>query len=55
MASSKAMDLLHWAMRLVLYRHIAMVIKMASKKGGVFFIVVLLFVTMVATGAIWSE
>jgi hypothetical protein len=37
----KAMNLLHWAMHLVLYCRIAMVIKTASKAGA-FCIVVLL-------------
>jgi hypothetical protein len=32
-ASSQAMDLLHWAMRAVTYRRIAMAIKMASFAG----------------------
>jgi hypothetical protein len=35
-ASSEALDLLHQAMRAVMYRHIAMAIKMASF-AGVFF------------------
>ena len=35
-ASSKALDLPYWAMRLVLYRHIAMAIKTASKVGVCF-------------------
>jgi hypothetical protein len=33
MASSEALDLLHWAMRAVLYRRIAMAIKTASFVG----------------------
>ena len=32
-ASSEVLDILHWAMRLVLYRCIAMAIKTASKVG----------------------
>jgi hypothetical protein len=32
-ASSKAVDLLHWSMRAVTYRHINMAIKMASFVG----------------------
>ncbi len=32
-ASSEALDLLHWAMHAVTYRHIAMAIKMASFAG----------------------
>ncbi len=32
-ASSEALDLLHWAMRVVTYRHIAMAIKMAIFAG----------------------
>ena len=35
-ASSEALDHLHWVMRVVLYRHIAMAIETASKVG-VFF------------------
>jgi hypothetical protein len=32
-ASSEALDLLHWAMHTVTYRHIAMAIKMATFAG----------------------
>ena len=32
-ASSEALDLLHWAMHTVMYRHIAMAIKMAIFAG----------------------
>jgi hypothetical protein len=32
-ASSEALDLLHWVMRAVMYRHIAMAIKMATFLG----------------------
>jgi hypothetical protein len=35
-ASSEALDLLYWAMRAVLYGHIVMAIKMASKVGVLF-------------------
>ena len=35
-ASSEALDLLHWEMRAVLYRHIAMAIKTASFVGVLF-------------------
>ena len=41
------MDLPYQAMRSVLYRRIAMVIKMASK-GGVFCIIILLIVALTA-------
>ena len=56
MASMKAMNLLHRAMLTVSYRRIAMANKMASKVG-VFFIIVLLIVTLAlaAAGAIRSE
>jgi hypothetical protein len=53
-AFRKALDLLHQAMLAVSYRRIAMAIKMASKVD-VFFIVVLLIVTLVAARAIRSE
>ncbi len=36
MASSEALDLLHWAMHAVMYRCIAMAIKTASKVGAFF-------------------
>ncbi len=32
-ASSEALDLIHWAMHTVTYQHVAMVIKMARKVG----------------------
>ncbi len=35
--SSEALDLLHWAMHAVLYRHTAMAIKMTSKVGVCFY------------------
>jgi hypothetical protein len=38
-ASKVALDMLHWAMRLALHRHIAIAIEMA-RKGGAFFSVV---------------
>jgi len=53
-ASSKVMDLLHWVMRSVSYRRIAMVIEMASKEG-IFCMVVLLIVALAAAGVIQSE
>jgi hypothetical protein len=54
-AFMKAMNLLHWAMRLVLwYRRIAMAIETASKVGT-FCIVVLLIVALAAAGAIRSK
>ena len=52
-AFRKALDLLHWAMRVVWYRRIAMAIKMASKVG-VFFIVGLSIVALAAAKAIRS-
>ncbi len=36
-ASTKALDLLHWAIHAVLYRHTAVAIKMASKVGPFFY------------------
>jgi hypothetical protein len=53
-ASSEALDLLHWAMRVVLYRRIAMAIKTAN------FVVYLLIavclpVTLADAGAIRSK
>jgi hypothetical protein len=48
------MDLLHWVMRSVSYRRIAMVIEMASKEG-IFCMVVLLIVALAAAGVIQSE
>ncbi len=53
-AFMKALDLLHQAMCLVLYRRIAMAIETASKLGT-FCIVVLLIVALAAAGAIRSE
>ncbi len=53
-AFRKALDLLHLAMLPVSYWRIAMAIIMASK-GGLYFIVVLLIVALVAAGAIRSE
>jgi hypothetical protein len=53
-ASSEALELLHWVMRVVIHRLITMAIKMASKVG-VFFIVVCLPVSQVAAGAIRSK
>jgi hypothetical protein len=50
----KALDLLHRAMRSVLYHRIAVAIETASKVGT-FCIVVLLIVALVAAGAIRSE
>jgi hypothetical protein len=51
--SVKALNLLYQAMRAVAYRRIAMAIKMAGKVG-VFFIVLVLYVTPAAAGAIHS-
>ena len=53
-ASSEALDLLHRAMREVLYCCIVMAIKMASKVGA-FVIVALFAVALADAGAIWSE
>jgi hypothetical protein len=53
-AFRKALDLLYWLMRSILYRHIAMAIEMASKVG-ILCIVVLSIVTLAAAGAIQSE
>jgi hypothetical protein len=53
-ASTKALDLLYWAMRVVLYRPTAAAIKMARKVGP-FFVVVLSAVALAAAGAIWSK
>jgi hypothetical protein len=50
-ASSEALDLLHWPMHVVMYRRIAMAIKMAS----FLLIVVCLPVALAATGAIQSK
>jgi hypothetical protein len=53
-ASTKALDLLHWAMRAVSYRRTAMAIKMAIKVGQ-FFVLVLVVVALAAAGVIWSK
>jgi hypothetical protein len=53
-ASSEALDLLHWAIHTVLYRCTAAAIEMASKVGQ-FFVVVSFAVALVAAGAIWSK
>ena len=50
----KAMNLLHWVMRSVLYRHIMMATKTASKVGT-FCINVLLIVTLAAARGMRSE
>jgi hypothetical protein len=50
----KATNLLHQAMHTVYYRRIAMTIETASKVGT-FCIIVVLFVALVAAGAIRSE
>ena len=54
MASVKALNFLYQAMCAVAYRRIAMAIGMASKVK-VFFIIVVLYVTLAATGAIHSR
>jgi hypothetical protein len=53
-AFRKALDLLYWSIRSILYRHIAMAIEMASKVG-ILCIVVLSIVALAAAGAIQSE
>ncbi len=53
-ASSEALDLLHWAMRAVTYRRIAMAIKTATFYVYLL-IVVCLPVALAATGAICSK
>ena len=53
-ASNKALNLLYWAMRTVLYRRTTMAIKMASLLGT-FLVVVLFAVALAAAGAIWSK
>jgi hypothetical protein len=50
----KALDLLHRAMRMVYYRHNAITIQMAIKVG-IFCIIAVLIVALVAAGAIRSE
>jgi hypothetical protein len=54
-ASTNALDFLQWAMRAVLNRRTAAAIKMASKVGHSFFVVVLFAVALAAAGAIRSE
>jgi hypothetical protein len=53
-ASNKALNLLYWAMRVVLYHCTAMAIKMASLLVH-FFVVVLFAVALAAAGAIRSK
>ncbi len=53
-ASSKVLDILHWAIQVVWYWGIAMAIKMASKVGQ-FVVVVLFAVALAAAGVIWSK
>jgi hypothetical protein len=53
-ASNKALNLLYWAMRAVLYRRTATAFKMASLLGT-FFVVVLFAVALAAAGAIRSK
>jgi hypothetical protein len=53
---SKTLDLLHWAMRMVMYKRIAMAIETASKQvEGEFFVAVCLPVTLASAEAIQSE
>ncbi len=53
-ASSEALDLLHWAMHVVTYRRIITAIKLASF-AGVLLIVVCMPVALAAAGAIQRE
>ncbi len=53
-ASIESLDIRHWAMRAVLYRHTTTAIKMASEVGA-FFVVVVFIETMAAAGAKQSE
>jgi hypothetical protein len=53
-ASTKALDLLHQAMHVVLYQRTAVAIKMASKVGP-FFVIVLFAVALAVAGAIRSK
>ncbi len=53
-ASNKALNLIYWAMRAVLYQHTAATIRMASL-FGTFFVVVLFAVALVAAGVIRSK
>jgi hypothetical protein len=53
-ASIESLDIRHQAMRTVSYRHTATAIKMASKVGA-FFVVVVFIETMAAAGAKQSE
>jgi hypothetical protein len=50
-ASKKALILLYWAMRVVLYRRTSAAINMASLLGT-FFVVALFAIALAATGAI---
>jgi hypothetical protein len=47
-ASSEALDVLHWAMRPALYRHTRMTIKIASDSPAFFVVVDLLLPTTIA-------
>jgi hypothetical protein len=51
----KTTNLLHRAMREVLYRRIATAIEMTSKWGGGILLIVVLIVALAAAGAIRSE
>jgi hypothetical protein len=53
-ASSEALILLHWEKHMLLYWHIAMAIKMASKACE-FFSVIILHENLAAAGAILSK
>jgi hypothetical protein len=51
----KATNLIHWAMRTVLYRHIVMTIETASKVGTFCIVVLLIVAFLAAAGGIRSE
>jgi hypothetical protein len=53
-ASSKALNLLYWAMCVALYQRTAAAIKMVSKVGP-FVVVVSFAVALAAAGVIWSN
>jgi hypothetical protein len=53
-AANKALNLLYWAISVVLYQCTAAAIKMASL-FGTFFVIVLFAVALAAAGATWSK
>jgi hypothetical protein len=54
-ASTKALDLLHWAMHAVLYRRTAVAAINMAGNVGPFFAVILFSVALAAAGAIRSK